>query len=175
MGYNNQKQLRKTPPWLISPPVQPDGRSSEEKALEMIGVAKTQGRHRFEWVHRRMNGEDFPVEVTLIPLKFAGSDVIYVTWRDISERKRNEQELRIAAPAFESQEGIIVPDAHNVILRVNQSFTRITGYTAEEAIGQTPALLHSGRQDEQFYRNIREALNRDHYWHGEIWNRRKNG
>ncbi len=96
-------------------------------------------------------------------------------FRDITEHKRTEQELRIAATAIEAQEGIMVTDANNVILRVNQSFTRLTGYSAEEAIGQTPAMLHSGRQDPKFYRQMWETLTRDHYWQGEIWNRRKNG
>jgi diguanylate cyclase (GGDEF)-like protein/PAS domain S-box-containing protein len=96
-------------------------------------------------------------------------------FRDITERKQVEQELRIAATAFEVQESIIITDAHKVILRVNQSFTRLTGYSAEEAIGQTPALIKSGMQDDEFYQKMWEALNRDHSWQGEIWNRRKNG
>ncbi len=96
-------------------------------------------------------------------------------FRDITERKQAEHEQRIAATAFEVQESIIITDAHNVILRVNQSFTRLTGYSAEEAIGQTPALIKSGKQDAKFYRQMWVALLRDHSWQGEIWNRRKNG
>ena len=92
-----------------------------------------------------------------------------------SQRKQAEQALRIAATAFEVQESIIITDAHKIILRVNQSFTRLTGYSAEEAIGQTPALIKSGIQDDEFYRKMWEVLNRDHSWQGEIWNRRKNG
>jgi diguanylate cyclase (GGDEF)-like protein/hemerythrin-like metal-binding protein/PAS domain S-box-containing protein len=95
--------------------------------------------------------------------------------KNISELKRVEQELHIASTAFEAQEGIIVTDARNVILRVNQSFTRLTGYSEDEAIGQTPALFKSGKHDAEFYRQMWDALTRDHYWHGEIWNRRKNG
>lgn len=90
-------------------------------------------------------------------------------------RKWAEQELRIAATAFEAQEGIIVTDANKVILRVNKSFSSLTGYSTDEVIGQTFALIKSEKQDQTFYNQIREALNRDHYWHGEIWNRRKNG
>jgi diguanylate cyclase (GGDEF)-like protein/PAS domain S-box-containing protein len=96
-------------------------------------------------------------------------------FRDITESKQAEQALSIAATAFEVQESIIITDAHKVILRVNHSFTRLTGYSAEEAIGQTPALIKSGMQDAGFYRQMWEALNRDHAWQGEIWNRRKNG
>jgi diguanylate cyclase (GGDEF)-like protein/PAS domain S-box-containing protein len=92
-----------------------------------------------------------------------------------SRRKQAEQELRIAAIAFEAQEGIIVTDANKVILRVNQAFTLMTGYSTKEAIGQTPALIKSGKQTPEFYQQMWKALSTDHFWQGEIWNRRKNG
>ena len=84
-------------------------------------------------------------------------------------------DLRIAAIAFESQEGMCVTDPDGVILRVNQSFTRITGYSAEEAVGKTPALLKSGRHDAQFYNAMHASLASTGLWQGEIWNRRKDG
>jgi len=95
--------------------------------------------------------------------------------RDITERKRAEIEQRIAAAAFESQDGMLVTDANNVILRVNQAFTNITGYSAEEAVGQTPSLYSSGRQGREFYEAMWDAINNQGSWEGEIWNRRKNG
>ena len=98
-----------------------------------------------------------------------------VTFSDITERKLAEQELRIAATAFETQEGIVVTDADNIIIRVNKAFSHLTGYSAEEAIGQNPSLLKSGRHNAQFYRDMWAALVKDQYWQGEIWNRRKNG
>ena len=82
---------------------------------------------------------------------------------------------RIATAAFESQQGMFVTDAAKVILQVNQSFTTITGYTAEEAIGQTPRLLSSGHHDRAFYAAMWDSINRTGSWQGEIWNRRKNG
>ncbi len=90
-------------------------------------------------------------------------------------RDQAEQELRIAAIAFETEEGILITDQDNRIIRVNRAFTRLTGYSAEEAIGRTPAMLQSGRQDAEFYRGMWEAIARDKYWQGEIWNRRKDG
>ncbi|MBA3058071.1 MAG: PAS domain S-box protein [Gammaproteobacteria bacterium] len=94
--------------------------------------------------------------------------------RDISERKRADLELRIAAIAFESQDGMVVTDADHVILRVNAAFTQITGYTAQEAVGQTPRMLRSDRHDENFYTGMWEAVTRTGAWHGEIWHQRKN-
>jgi diguanylate cyclase (GGDEF)-like protein/PAS domain S-box-containing protein len=84
-------------------------------------------------------------------------------------------DLRIAAIAFEAQEGMFITDAQNVILRINRAFSDITGYSSEEAIGQTPRLLSSGRHDARFYAEMRESIQRTRSWQGEIWNRRKSG
>jgi diguanylate cyclase (GGDEF)-like protein/PAS domain S-box-containing protein len=96
--------------------------------------------------------------------------------RDITERKQAEADLRIAAIALESLEAIVITDADQVVLKVNQAFTRITGYTAEEVVGQSAKhLLKSGFQGGQFYQVMWEALSRDKCWQGEILSRRKSG
>jgi diguanylate cyclase (GGDEF)-like protein/PAS domain S-box-containing protein len=100
---------------------------------------------------------------------------LYAASRDITARKQAEQQLRIAATAFESQEGLVVTDAERTILRVNQAFTEITGFTAEEAIGRKTNLLKSGRHDADFYQAMWASLVDNGSWQGEIWNRRKNG
>lgn len=84
-------------------------------------------------------------------------------------------DLRIAATAFESQEGMIITDANSTILRVNRAFTDITGYSATEVIGKNPGLLKSGRHDVSFYSAMWSSLHHTGAWEGEIWNRRKNG
>lgn len=89
--------------------------------------------------------------------------------------EKQKDELSIAAVTFNSQEGVIVTDANHTILRVNSSFSTITGYSSEEVIGKTPALLQSGRQGPEFYREMRNSLENRQFWQGEIWNRRKNG
>jgi diguanylate cyclase (GGDEF)-like protein/PAS domain S-box-containing protein len=95
--------------------------------------------------------------------------------RDITERKKLESELRIAATAFEAHVGIIVTDTERKILRVNKSFTEISGYSQEELIGQNPSILQSGRHDESFYQEMWNKIVRSGFWQGEIWDRRKNG
>ena len=94
---------------------------------------------------------------------------------DITDRKLAELEFRIAATAFESQEGMMVTDVNKVILRVNKAFSKISGYTAEEAIGQTPRLVSSGHHHEDFYDSMWQNIAASGYWEGEVWNRRKNG
>ena len=101
-----------------------------------------------------------------------------LVWQLASGRTRAlnlAQELRLAAAAFETQEGIMITDTNGVILRVNQAFTETTGYSAEDAVGQTPRLLKSGRHNADFYRAMWESINRTGTWQGEIWDRRKNG
>jgi diguanylate cyclase (GGDEF)-like protein/PAS domain S-box-containing protein len=95
--------------------------------------------------------------------------------RDITDRKHADAQLRIAAAAFESEEGMCITDAEGVILRVNQAFTRITGFSALDAIGHTPSLLSSGRHKADFYAAMWASIKQGGSWQGEIWNRRKNG
>ncbi|PPD19175.1 MAG: diguanylate cyclase [Methylobacter sp.] len=95
--------------------------------------------------------------------------------RDSSERKQVEEMLRIGAVAFESQTGIMVTDADSKILRVNQAFTKMTGYSAEEIVGKTPAILGSGRHGQAFFHTMWDDLRSAGFWQGEIWNQHKNG
>ena len=83
--------------------------------------------------------------------------------------------LRIAATAFESQQAMLVTDADKRIVQVNQIFSDVTGYSAADALGQTPSLLKSGRQDRAFYAAMWEGIVLQGTWAGEIWNRRKSG
>ena len=101
--------------------------------------------------------------------------MLRITLTDITQRKLVEAELRLAATAFEAQEGIMITDAYGVIERVNRAFTEITGYEAAQAVGQTPRLLYSGRHDAAFYTEMWSTLRSTGAWQGELWNRRKNG
>lgn len=93
----------------------------------------------------------------------------------VTLHQRMEEATRIAAIAFESHEGMMVTDVQGVILRVNNAFTKITGYTSEEAVGQEARLLKSGRHDASFYAAMWNSINQTGSWQGEIWNMRKNG
>ena len=106
-----------------------------------------------------------------------GDEIVGRFWsfRDVTERKRADADLRIAASAFDSQEGIFITDANRVILRVNRAFTESTGYTADEVIGRPLTLLRSSRHTAEFYECAWETVVQTGKWQGEVWDRHKDG
>jgi diguanylate cyclase (GGDEF)-like protein/PAS domain S-box-containing protein len=130
-----------------------------------------------EWTYIRKDGIRVPVSLSITAMRDAVGNITgYLgVATNIAERKLAEANLRIAAIAFEAQAGMIITDADNIIVRVNQAFTLLTGYTAVEAVGQTPALFKSDRHEPAFYQRMWSKLKENGYWQGEIWNRRKNG
>ena len=94
---------------------------------------------------------------------------------DITENKAAETDLRIAAIAFDSSDGIMITDANEVIQRVNPAFIEITGFSAEDLAGRTPHLIKSGLHDDAFYEEMWRQIRENGSWQGEIWDRRKNG
>lgn len=104
------------------------------------------------------------------------SGLILLAMTDISYLKAMEVELLLAANIFEEgEEAIMVASPDRIILKVNKAFTKITGYSADEAVGQKTSLLKSGKQDAAFYLQLWNTLKITHYWQGELWNKRKNG
>ncbi len=95
--------------------------------------------------------------------------------KSVEARKQMEQQQRIAAIAFESQDAMLVTDQNGLILRVNKSFKQITGYTSEEVIGKNPRMLVSDRQNETFYAAMWESISNTGACKGEVWYQRKNG
>ena len=124
----------------------------------------------------RSDGSEFPLELSLARWIAAEGWFVTALIRDTTERKLVDADLRVAATAFDAQqEGMLVTDARNVIVRVNRAFCEATGYSAAEAIGQTPRLLRSGRHEPAFYGALWLSLLRHGRWQGEIWNRHKSG
>jgi len=94
LKYNNKEELLFTHPSELSPDFQPDGRSSFEKAKEMMDIAIQKGNHRFEWYHKKADGEIFPVEVLLTAVSIDDNKkVLHTVWRDITEKVKARNEL----------------------------------------------------------------------------------
>ncbi|MEQ1531624.1 MAG: PAS domain S-box protein, partial [Methylococcales bacterium] len=144
-------------------------------AMSLAAAEQQTGKRRMEGIARRRNGQEFPIELAITSLKTSFSRYFTCFISDITERQRAEEEQRISAIAFESQSCMIVTNPDAGILRVNQAFTRLTGYSAEEAVGRTPHILSSGRHDKNFFKDLWAHLVEKGHWQGEIWNRRKNG
>ena len=101
--------------------------------------------------------------------------VFRIVLSDITARKQVELDYRIAASVFESTEGMMITDAKQVVLRVNKSFSDITGYTTDEVVGKNPHMLCSGEQEVGLYAQMWRDIELCGAWQGEVWNRRKNG
>ncbi len=102
LGCREREELLGHHPAEFSPELQQDGRRSEEKGREMEAIARERGFNRFDWMHRRIDGEEFPVEVILTSLTLAGRPVLLTAWRDLTERFKFEDQLRDARVAAES-------------------------------------------------------------------------
>lgn len=122
--------------------------------------------NRWLWIKSR--GKPIRFGKNNHPLCIAGTHMNF-------EQQRQTEQLRLAAAAFESNDAIMIVDADNKIIKVNNAFSQITGYQAGEVIGHTPALLRSGVHKSQFYEDMLGSLNESGKWQGEIWNRHKNG
>ncbi|MFC1750990.1 PAS domain S-box protein, partial [Pseudomonadota bacterium] len=133
-------------------------------------------RNHFSFQQRTSSGEIRDVEVYSTPIQNTGKQLLFSIVHDITERKRIEEKLLLAVNVFRhAREGIMITDANSRIIDVNDAFLRITGYSRDEILGQTPRILQSGRQTPEFYTAMWQHLSEKGYWHGEIWNRRKNG
>jgi PAS domain S-box-containing protein len=128
-------------PAELSPEFQPDGRRSLEKCVEMDATAYRQGHHRFDWIHRKVTGEDFPVEVSLTPVTLSGKPVLLVVWHDLTERKRLEQDLQETARRFQAIFnqtfqfiGLLSPEG--TLIEANRSAMEAFDIQPEDVMGQ---------------------------------------
>ncbi len=171
-GYTAQEALGRHRTELIIPAAAQE----QVRAAMARRVAGREDMEAEETVRRHKDGSEVAVFSSYARVEQAdGSVELFCFDIDLAERRRAEAELRIAAIAFEAQEGMLVTGADRKILRVNQAFTRITGYEAYEVFGTIPHMFSSSWHDADFYAAMEQALQRDGKWEGEIWSRRKSG
>jgi diguanylate cyclase (GGDEF)-like protein/PAS domain S-box-containing protein len=125
---------------------------------------------------RKKNGEIILANFTGNISNINGELKTHCIFKDITTEEKIEKKLKLSDIVFENTtEGILITDAQNHIVSVNNAFTNITGYTQEEVLGQNPKILSSGEQNENFYNNLWSDLHTTGQFIGEIWNRKKSG
>jgi diguanylate cyclase (GGDEF)-like protein/PAS domain S-box-containing protein len=156
----------------------PDGTRFPATACPILSALEEgKARHIEDELFWRKDGTSFHAEYTSTPMREGGRLIgAVVAFQDISERRAAEEQQRLAAMVLETMtEAVIVTDAERRIVSVNRAFARNTGYSPDELLGRTPAILKSGHHDQDFHRTMWETLRRTGQWQGEIWNRRRNG
>jgi diguanylate cyclase (GGDEF)-like protein/PAS domain S-box-containing protein len=171
-GYAAEEAIGKNPRFLAS------GEQDQNFYKTMWDSLNNQGVWCGEIVNRCKNGRLYDAHSTITAFRDTEGHLQHFIGvsTDITERKKSEVRLRQAASVFlNSQEGIMVTDAHNHIIDVNPAFTHITGYDYQEIIGKDPSFLSSGKQSDEFYAEMKASLQANGSWQGEIWNRKKSG
>lgn len=160
LNCSDKSEVLTLHPAVLSPELQPDGSRSLEKCIEMNRIAREQGHHRFEWLHRKTDGTNFPVEVTLTPVVLSGKAAMLAVWHDLTERKKGESELQLLSTVVEeSLSGVVITDPDEHIVYFNPAFERLSGYTLEEAKGRHPGkLLHGEGTDTRTRDCLRETI-----------------
>jgi PAS domain S-box-containing protein len=149
---------------------------SPEEVKEEMEKVRAEKKAHFEFHHRRADGSIRDVDVFSSRIKLKGKDILHSVIHDITARKQAEAEReRLMAAVEQVGEMIVITDPEGAIQYVNPAFETVTGYTREEALGQTPRMLKSGEQDEAFYRELWETISGGHSWKGRMVNKRKDG
>ncbi len=152
------------------------GATDKGSLAEMLQVGGRVHDHQIRLRHKNGTPVWFSVNAQYYRDAEGGVLGIEGTFRDISDRKSDEERLQLASLVFENAvEGVAVTDPEAHILYVNPAFSKITGYEPAEAIGQKTSILRSDRQSDPFYRAMWGALLTVGHWRGEIWNRKKSG
>ena len=142
LKYENKEDLLKCHPSKLSPEKQPDGKLSFEKANEMMNIAYKQGQHQFEWEHKRKDGSVFPVEVSLTAIEKDTTKILHTVWRDISDRKQAEKNLKRSNKKWQTtfdsiNDSICLLDINKKIIQYNSATKNFSKIKDENFIGKT--------------------------------------
>lgn len=170
LGVERQKLIKRRFAQLIA------DEDKDNWYLQCRHGMQQRSKYSCELIMQRHGGAHFHANLDCLYIEADdAAPLLRITLTDITARKQAEEALRIAAVAFETQEGIIVTDSSKTILRANKAFSRMTGYSSEEIIGKTPTFLQSGLYGKAFYQAMWTSIARNGYWQGEIWDKRQNG
>lgn len=122
------------------------------------------------------NGELIPIKLSGEVVTMKNTHYLWLSIEDIRDFKKREAELQLSSVVFEnSKEAIFITNSKKIIIKANKAFAEVTGFSIEEALGKSPSFLKSGRHDPSFYEKMFLEIDTTGAWHGEIWNKRKDG
>jgi len=174
-GYSEEESIGKAVTMIIPEPYRHAHKTGFARHLKGMGSDLSFGMVR-EFHGLDSDGHKIALEVTLSKWQKADQHFFTAILRDISIRKKAEAELRkISACIEQTGESIVITDRRGIIEYVNPAFTRITGYSTAEAIGQSPRILKSGNYDSDFYEQMWAKITSGKVWEGRITDRRKDG
>ena len=171
-GYPREFFIGRSPADLTAP-----GKNDMESVAALVADTFENGTtHTFEFWGRDARGRVFPKEVIVTAGTYQGERVVIAFSRDISERVAADAQLRLLTRALEaSANAIVLTSSTGTVEWVNPAFTSLTGYTQEEAVGENPRILKSGKQNRAFYSKMWKTILSGAVWHGELINSRKDG
>ncbi|MCW8816808.1 MAG: PAS domain S-box protein, partial [Ignavibacteriaceae bacterium] len=169
----NKEEIVGRPPYEFSPEKQSDGRFSKEKALEKINSALSGNPQRFEWKHKKKNGDLFDTDVSLNRIVLGNKVVLQAIVRDITERKKAEEQISILAHSLKSiYESVCITDIKGNIIFVNNSFCQTFDYEYEKIIGKHFSIIVSESNPANLRNEILPSILKDG-WKGEVTCKRK--
>ncbi len=171
-GFSSDKEILGEPFFKI---IHPD---DIERILRIKRLRNKGGPapSRYEFKARRVDGRLLYIEVSAAYLNFKARPASMLFLRDITERRRGEEERMLLATAiYQSSESIVITDSKGNIQYVNPAFEEITGYSRSEVLGENPRVLKSGQHGEAFYKELWDTITSGKTWRGSFVNKRKDG
>ena len=173
-GYSFKEQMNEDVYQLIFSDKLYDTIKKDIAQFLQINISSYVGK-RVEIMAIHADGSKIPIEFTLIALKQVNGYFFNAFIRDLSLKKKSMEEIRFSSLSYIGKEAVVITDVDMKILRVNQAFIDITGYTSDEVIGVKPRILGSGEDGDKLYQEILHQVNNKETWEGEVWDKRKNG
>ncbi len=182
MKYESKDHFYGTSPSDFSPVFQPDQTLSSEKAKRMMEICMNEGSHRFEWMYKKSDGENFPIDVSLTKIDINGEVYVHALLKDITDKQFlrktvDEQNLELRQLVDGLNESAIVSktDSNGYITFVNKKFCDISGYSQEELVGHSHNLVRHPAMEKDFFTNLWKTLKQQEMFKAIIRNRTKSG
>ncbi len=156
-GYKSKEQLLSLPNRVFAPKYQPDGELSYRKGFRMLQICLEKGTHRYEWVNKRANGEEFWTDIVLTRLEYFGRTVVHIAFRDISKPKQLESKLKLAREhaiaANKAKSDFLAKMSHDIR-------TPLHGVLSYSQLGESRYLSASQEQLQRYFKNINSSAQR---------------